>query len=72
MLTMQPQCRQTLQERWRGCVLDPRLSLEASNGYSQQIAPSVTPLNNLNSGFRVYEVDSAVSPYCNSYLEGTH
>ena len=24
------------------------------------IAPSITPLTNLNSGFRVYEVDSAV------------
>ena len=25
------------------------------------IGPSITPLTNLNSGFRVYEVDSAVS-----------
>ncbi len=25
-----------------------------------QIGPSVTPLTNLNSGFRVYEVDSGV------------
>lgn len=25
-----------------------------------KIAPSVTPLTNLNSGFRVYEVDSGV------------
>lgn len=27
-----------------------------------QIMPSVTPLTNLNSGFRVYEVDSGVRP----------
>ena len=26
------------------------------------IGPSLTPLTNLNSGFRVYEVDSAVCP----------
>lgn len=25
-----------------------------------QMGPSITPLTNLNSGFRVYEVDSAV------------
>ena len=27
-----------------------------------QIGPSITPLTNLNSGFRVYEVDSGVRP----------
>ncbi|KAI0308376.1 Metallo-dependent phosphatase-like protein [Multifurca ochricompacta] len=27
------------------------------------MGPSITPLTNLNSGFRVYEVDSAVSPF---------
>jgi len=27
------------------------------------IGPSITPLTNLNSGFRVYEVDSAVRAY---------
>ena len=32
------------------------------------IGPSITPLTNLNSGFRVYEVDSAVSAANRSQL----
>ena len=32
------------------------------------IGPSVTPLTNLNSGFRVYEVDSAVRGFLNPRL----
>jgi hypothetical protein len=32
------------------------------------IAPSITPLTNLNSGFRVYEVDSAVRVVTDSVL----
>jgi len=31
-----------------------------------QIMPSLTPLTNLNSGFRLYEVDSAVSSFSTS------
>jgi hypothetical protein len=38
------------------------ISLEMEVHWNKlQIGPSMTPLNNLNSGFRVYEVDSAVS-----------
>lgn len=29
---------------------------------TDKIGPSITPLTNLNSGFRVYEVDSVVCP----------
>lgn len=36
-----------------------------SNGQTTQIGPSVTPLTNYNSGFRMYEVDSGVS--CPTY-----
>ena len=32
------------------------------------IGPSITPLTNLNSGFRVYEVDSAVRVFTYSGL----
>jgi len=32
-----------------------------------QMGPSITPLTNLNSGFRVYEVDSAVRNFINTW-----
>ena len=37
-----------------------------------QIGPSITPLTNLNSGFRVYEVDSGVRPLSWQWWGGKH
>ncbi|EED84307.1 predicted protein [Postia placenta Mad-698-R] len=38
-----------------------------SNGQTTQIGPSVTPLTNYNSGFRMYEVDSGTFEILDSY-----
>ncbi|KAF5392498.1 hypothetical protein D9757_002323 [Collybiopsis confluens] len=43
-------------------------NISAQNALTQAwIAPSITPLNNLNSGFRVYEVDSATFDIMDAY-----
>lgn len=35
---------------------------------ARQIGPSLTPLTNLNSGFRMYEVDSGVRSSLSSHV----
>jgi hypothetical protein len=36
------------------------------------MGPSITPGTNLNSGFRMYEVDSSVRPSYHLYQHSTH
>lgn len=52
-------------------VLMNRVIYFSSHKY-RQIGPSITPLTNLNSGFRVYEVDSSVRLSSHPFFVSNH
>ena len=54
------------------CPLGNGESERLSGASLWQIGPSITPLTNLNSGFRVYEVDSGVRALLWQWCGGGH